>query len=154
MIVGRRGRDVPRRMRGRYIFGFTVFNDFSARDIQAKEMSAWLGPAKGKDFANALRSLHRDGRRGRAEPDLEMICRVNGEEWGRGRSSRRALDVGRHDRPRVDWPRTSIPGDVYGSGTPGGCCGLDLGRELKPGDVVELEIERIGVLRNVIGNPI
>ena len=43
------------------------------------------------------------------------------------------------------------PGDVYGSGTPGGCCGLDIGKELQPGDVVELEVERIGTLRNVVG---
>jgi 2-keto-4-pentenoate hydratase/2-oxohepta-3-ene-1,7-dioic acid hydratase in catechol pathway len=79
-----------------------------------------------------------------------MICRVNDEEWGRGRSSDaywRWADMISHVSVGEDvWP-----GDVYGSGTPGGCCGLDIGRELEPGDVVELEIDRIGVLRNVIG---
>src|ERR1700730_10398279 len=54
MIVGRSGRDVPPERAGDHIFGFTAFNDFSARDIQAKEMTAWLGAAKGKDFCNAL----------------------------------------------------------------------------------------------------
>ncbi len=54
MIVGRRGRDVTPIEAPDHVFGFTVFNDFSARDIQAREMSAWLGPAKGKDFANSF----------------------------------------------------------------------------------------------------
>jgi 2-keto-4-pentenoate hydratase/2-oxohepta-3-ene-1,7-dioic acid hydratase in catechol pathway len=81
-----------------------------------------------------------------------MICRVNGEEWGRARSSEMYwswADIIAH----VSAAEHILPGDVYGSGTPGGCCGLDLGRSLRPGDVVELEVERIGVLRNTIGAP-
>lgn len=150
MIVGRRGRDIAQDVAHEFIFGFTVFNDFSARDVQAKEISAWLGPGKGKDFANALGPCIVTADEVGAEPDLEMVCRVNGEEWGRGRSS----------DARWRWSQMIVhvsqgedvyPGDVYGSGTPGGCCGLDLGRKLNPGDVVELEIEHIGVLRNQIG---
>jgi 2-keto-4-pentenoate hydratase/2-oxohepta-3-ene-1,7-dioic acid hydratase in catechol pathway len=152
LIVGRRGRDVTRENAGEYVFGFTVFNDFSARDVQAKEMSAWLGPAKGKDFGNALGPCVVTADEVGSEPDLEMICRVNGEEWGRARSSDakwRWADILAHVSEAEDiWP-----GDVYGSGTPGGCCGLDQGRELAPGDVVELEIEKIGVLRNTVGKP-
>lgn len=150
MIVGTRGRDISEGDAAKHVFGFTAFNDFSARDIQAKEISAWLGPAKGKDFANALGPCIVTADEVGTEPDLLMICRVNGEEWGRARSS------------EVHWSWTQmlahvstgedvLPGDVYGSGTPGGCCGLDLGRRLEPGDVVELEIERIGILRNAIG---
>ena len=81
-----------------------------------------------------------------------MICRVNGEEWGRGRSSELHwswADMIAH----VSNSEDIYPGDVYGSGTPGGCCGLDIGRKLEPGDVVELEIESIGVLRNAVGAP-
>lgn len=153
MIVGRRGRDITAEGADRHVFGFTILNDFSARDIQMREVTAWLGPAKGKDFANALGPCIITADEVGAEPDLEMICRVNGEEWGRSRSSNahwRWADMIAH----VSASEDIYPGDVYGSGTPGGCCGLDLGRELTPGDIVELEIEKIGVLRNTIGSPL
>lgn len=149
MIVGKRGRDIDAAEAGGYIFGFTIYNDFSARDIQAREMSAWLGPAKGKDFANAFGPCIVTADDLGTEPDLEMICRVNGEQWGRARSSDAKwtwADMIAH----VSQAEDIFPGDVYGSGTPGGCCGLDLGRELAHGDVVELEIESIGVLRNPV----
>lgn len=150
LIVGKRGRDVRREDAGEHIFGFTVFNDWSARDVQMKEVSAWLGPAKGKDFANSFGPCIVTADEVGAEPDLQMICRVNGEEWGRARSSEmhwRWADIVAH----VSRAEDIFPGDVYGSGTPGGCCGMDLNRRLAPGDVVELEIENIGVLRNVVG---
>jgi 2-keto-4-pentenoate hydratase/2-oxohepta-3-ene-1,7-dioic acid hydratase in catechol pathway len=150
MIVGRGGRDVTGQDAPLHIFGFTILNDFSARDVQALEMSAWLGPAKGKDFATALGPCIVTADEIGAQPDLEMSCRVNGEEWGRSRSSKARwgwADMIAH----VSQDEDIFPGDVYGSGTPGGCCGLDLGRQLQPGDVVELEIEKIGTLRNTIG---
>ncbi|MEA2508207.1 MAG: hypothetical protein QOG21_289 [Actinomycetota bacterium] len=150
MIVGRKGTDVPPQETGPYIFGFTVMNDFSARDIQAREMTAWLGPAKGKDFATALGPCIVTADELGADPDLEMICRVNGDEWGRSRSARARWKWG-DMIAHVSKGEEIWPGDVYGSGTPGGCCGLDLGRELTPGDIVELEIEGIGCLRNTIG---
>lgn len=150
MIVGKRGRDLKADDAGKHIFGFTIFDDFSARDVQMKEVTAWLGPAKGKDFANAFGPCIVTADEVGTEPDLEMICRVNGEEWGRSRSGRAYwswAQMLQHCSADEDiWP-----GDVYGSGTPGGCCGLDLGRKLSPGDVVELEVEKIGVLRNRIG---
>jgi 2-keto-4-pentenoate hydratase/2-oxohepta-3-ene-1,7-dioic acid hydratase in catechol pathway len=152
LIVGRPGRNVSRRDAPDHVFGFTILNDFSARDVQAKEMSAWLGPAKGKDFANALGPCIVTADEVGAEPDLEMVCRVNGEDWGRARSSDmhwKWSDIIAH----VSASEDIVPGDVYGSGTPGGCCGLDLGRSLEPGDVVELDVEHIGVLRNTIGGP-
>jgi len=149
MIVGKRGRDLPANDVAQHIFGFTIFNDFSARDVQVKEMSAWLGPGKGKDFANSFGPCIVTVDEVGTEPDLQMMCRVNGEEWGRGRSSEmywRWGDIVAH----VSNGEDIHPGDVYGSGTPGGCCGLDIGRRLEPGDVVELEIEGIGILRNSI----
>jgi 2-keto-4-pentenoate hydratase/2-oxohepta-3-ene-1,7-dioic acid hydratase in catechol pathway len=150
LVIGRRGKDVKPEEAANHIFGFTIFNDFSARDVQSKEMSAWLGPGKGKDFANSLGPCIVTCNDIGTEPDLEMICRVNGEEWGRARSSDarwKWADMIAH----VSQAEDIFPCDVYGSGTPGGCCGLDLGRELAPGDIVELEIEHIGVLRNTIG---
>jgi 2-keto-4-pentenoate hydratase/2-oxohepta-3-ene-1,7-dioic acid hydratase in catechol pathway len=152
MIVGRRGRDVRPENAEKHIFGFTIFNDFSARDVQAREMSAWLGPAKGKDFANAFGPCIVTADEVGTEPDLQMICRVNGEEWGRARSSAAKWSWAEMIA-HVSASEDIYAVDVYGSGTPGGCCGLDLGRELAPGDVVELEVEKIGVLRNTIGRP-
>jgi 2-keto-4-pentenoate hydratase/2-oxohepta-3-ene-1,7-dioic acid hydratase in catechol pathway len=149
MIVGKKGRDISREKAGDHIFGFTIMNDFSARDIQAKEMSAWLGPAKGKDFATALGPCIVTADEIGAEPDLEMVCRVNGEEWGRARSSQahwRWADMIAH----VSAAEDIYPGDVYGSGTPGGCCGVDVDRQLSPGDVVELELEKVGILSNLM----
>lgn len=152
MVVGRPGRDLDPGRAADHVFGFTILDDFSARDVQAKESTTWLGPAKAKDFCTALGPCIVTAGELGPQPDLEMICRVNGEEWGRGRSS----------AARWSWAEMIAhvangediePGDVYGSGTPGGCCGLDLGRRLAPGDVVELEVERIGVLRNTIGTP-
>lgn len=150
MIVGVSGRDIELGSAGRHIFGFSVMNDFSARDIQAREMSAWLGPAKGKDFATAIGPCIVTADELGREPDLGMTARVNGEQWGSARSSdarwswaEMILHVSRDE--------DVFPGDVYGSGTPGGCCGLDLGRDLEAGDVVELEVEGIGILRSVIG---
>lgn len=152
LIVGKRGRDVAASEAADYILGFTIMNDFSARDIQRKEMTTWLGPAKGKDFATALGPVIVTVDEVGAEPDLEMICRVNGEEWGRARSSEMYWSWAQIIE-HVSRDEDIHPGDVYGSGTPGGCCGLDLGRRLAPGDVVELEIEKIGTLRNSIGRP-
>ncbi|HJR45599.1 MAG TPA: fumarylacetoacetate hydrolase family protein [Actinomycetota bacterium] len=152
MIVGKRGRDIRPDEAGEHIFGFTVFNDFSARDVQAKEISSWLGPAKGKDFANSFGPCIVTADEIGVQPDLAMVCRVNGEEWGRGRSSD-ARWTWAQMLAHVSEAEDVYPGDVYGSGTPGGCCGLDLGRELKAGDAVELEIERIGILRNTVGAP-
>jgi 2-keto-4-pentenoate hydratase/2-oxohepta-3-ene-1,7-dioic acid hydratase in catechol pathway len=149
MIIGRGGRDISAAEAADHIFGFTIFNDFSARDVQARELSAWLGPAKGKDFANSFGPCIVTVDELGANPDLEMICRVNGEEWGRARSSSihwSWADMIAH----VSTAEDVFPGDVYGSGTPGGCCGLDLGRALAPDDVVELEIESIGILRNQV----
>jgi fumarylacetoacetate (FAA) hydrolase len=133
------------------IGGFTVMNDWSARDLQRKEMRVGLGPAKGKDFATSLGPVV-------VTPDelgdlrLEMVARVNGEERSRGNlgdmhwSWEQIVEQAAHN--------TELrPGDVIGSGTVGSGCILEHGdgRWLQPGDVVELEVEGIGVLRNRVG---
>ncbi|HEX2051173.1 MAG TPA: fumarylacetoacetate hydrolase family protein [Actinomycetota bacterium] len=150
MVVGRGGRDVARDDAHEHVFGFTIMNDFSARDIQAREMSAWLGPAKGKDFATALGPCIVTADEIGAEPDLEMACSVNGEERGRARSSEMHwswADMIAH----VSQDEDIYPGDVYGSGTPGGCCGLDQGRFIGWNDLVDLEVDVVGLLCNVVG---
>lgn len=152
MVVGRRGADLSADEAPGHIFGFSILNDFSARDVQAKEGTTWLGPAKAKDFCTALGPCIVTADELGGQPDLEMICRVNGQEWGRSRSGDAHWSWAEMIA-HVSDGETIEPGDVYGSGTPGGCCGLDLGRRLEPGDVVELEIERIGVLRNTMGTP-
>jgi fumarylacetoacetate (FAA) hydrolase len=130
------------------IGGFTVMNDWSARDLQRREMKVGLGPAKGKDFATSLGPIvvtpdEFDG------SDAVMVARVNGEERSRGNLSdlyhpwARLLEhAGRGTR--------LCPGDVIGSGTVGTGCILEHGdgRWLRRGDLVELEVEGIGVLRN------
>ena len=132
------------------IGGFTVMNDWSARDVQRAEMTVGLGPSKGKDFATSLGPvLVTTDELG--DLRLEMVGRVNGEERSRGNLGdihwpweELAAHAGRNTRLAA--------GDVLGSGTVGTGCILEHGdgRWLRPGDVVELEIEGIGVLRNTV----
>ncbi len=133
------------------IGGFTIMNDWSARDLQRKEMKVGLGPAKGKDFATSLGPVV-------VTPDelgdlrLEMVARVNGEERSRGNMGDmyHSWDA---ILERAAANTQLVPGDVIGSGTVGTGCILEHGdgRWLQPGDVVELEVEGIGVLRNRVG---
>ena len=159
-VIGTAARDLPADDSAmERVAGFTVMNDWSARDIQRAEMAVGLGPSKSKDFATSLgpvvvpfddlRDAYRDGRL-----LLEMTAHVNGREYSRGNA----------DTMYWTWPQVLAhasrdtelrPGDVIGSGTVGTGCILELTPEavggwLKPGDVVELTIERIGTLRNPI----
>ena len=151
MYIGREGRDIPKERARNYIAGFTIFNDVSARDIQFKEMSVMLGPAKGKDFCNIMGPClvtpdELD------DMDLRMTARINGEVWSEGNSGTRRYTW----EDMIAWAsrdETLHPGEFFGSGTVGKGCGLELNRWIKPGDVVELEIEGIGVLRNPVGGP-
>ena len=133
------------------IGGFTIMNDWSARDVQREEMKVGLGPAKGKDFATSLGPVV-------VTPDefdgssAVMVARVNGEERSRGNLAdlyhpwdRIVEQAGRNTEL---WP-----GDILGSGTVGTGCILEHGdgRWLQPGDEVELEVEGIGVLTNRVG---
>jgi fumarylacetoacetate (FAA) hydrolase len=133
------------------IGGFTIMNDWSARDLQRKEMRVGLGPAKGKDFATSLGPVV-------VTPDelgdlrLEMLARVNGEERSRGNLG----DMYHSWEAIVAHAARNTglrPGDVLGSGTVGTGCILEHGDErwLRPGDEVELEVEGLGILRNVVG---
>ena len=148
-IVGRKGVDIAERDAADYIAGYTIMNDFSARDIQFQEMACRLGPAKGKDFATAIGPCI-------VTPDeihdlapLRMIARVNGEIWSEGRFGTIHWSFPQMIE-HVSRGESIYPGDLFGSGTVGGGCGLELDRYLKPGDLVELEIQPIGILRTTI----
>jgi fumarylacetoacetate (FAA) hydrolase len=141
------------------VAGFTIVNDLSARDLQRREMAVGLGPAKGKDFATAVGPwlVTRDAFLDRIQGErlaLEMTARVNGRELSRGNAA--SLH---HTIPRMiahaSRDADLFPGDLLGTGTVGTGCILELGAEntggwLKPGDWVELEVERIGILRTPI----
>lgn len=150
-VIGRAGKDLTPEQALDYLFGVTIFNDFSARDIQLQEMMGLLGPAKGKDFATALGPWITTLDELDAH-NLAMIARVNGEEWSRGSSSTMMWKV-EEIIAYVSKGEGLRPGELIGSGTVGLGCGLELGKLLKPGDVVELEVGGIGVLRNRMGTP-
>jgi fumarylacetoacetate (FAA) hydrolase len=139
--------------RGQRIAGFTIMNDWSARDLQAHEVRVGLGPAKGKDFATSIGPVlvtvdEFDG------SEAEMVARVNGEERSRG-NLRDLHHSWEAIVARAALNTTLRVGDVIGSGTVGTGCILEHGddRWLEVGDVVELEVEGLGVLRNSVAPP-
>lgn len=161
-IIGKGGIDIPVEKAEEHIAGFCILNDWSARDVQREEVKVGLGPAKGKDFATSmgpflvtpdeLEDVREAGESG-SRYNLTMVARVNGKEYSRGSFgdiyftfaemiARASADCMLH------------PGDVLGSGTVGTGCILELGAEyygwLQPGDTVELEVDRLGVLRNTV----
>jgi len=161
VVIGKPGKDIKPQNAEKHIFGYTIFNDWSARDIQRAEMKVGLGPAKGKDFASSLGPfiVTREALEDRAAErpgvyDLAMAARVNGVEMSRGNLKDIFWSFG-EIIARASQSVTLHPGDVIGSGTVGTGCLLELtkgeGPWLQPGDVVELEVERIGILKNVIG---
>jgi len=157
-IIGKAGVNIPPEDASRYIFGYTIFNDWSARDVQREEMKVALGPAKGKDFASSLGPVIATAEEFAPETaskpgvhNAAMIARVNGEERSRGNFSDIYWSFGQI-LARASESVMLYPGDVIGSGTVGTGCLLELtkaqGPWLQPGDEVELEIEGIGVLKN------
>lgn len=164
-VAGLDGSNLSIEDSARAVFGYMIFNDWSARDIQSREMKVRLGPAKGKDFATTLGPwiVTADEFEHLIDSDgfmaLEMSVSVNGTE------------IGRDSLASIGWPipelvayasRNSrvLPGDVLGSGTVGSGCLAELwGRNggptpppLQPGDEVVMTVEGIGEIRNVVGD--
>jgi len=157
-IIGRKGRDLRAEEWRSYVAGFTILNDWSARDVQRREMAVGLGPAKGKDFATSLGPalVTLDEFEGACEGDhlrLEMQASVNGTLLSRGNAGSMRYSVG-EVIARASQDVYLFPGDVFGSGTVGTGCILELGNDvhrwLEPGDEVTLTIERLGALTNPI----
>ncbi|WP_439404857.1 fumarylacetoacetate hydrolase family protein [Bradyrhizobium sp. DASA03076] len=149
IITKNRGANIPAAKAGDHIFGYTIFNDFSARDAQRIEMEGRLGPAKGKSFdgGNVMGPWI-------VTPDeigdpyrLKMEARVNGETRSTGVSDGMLFSF-EEIIAHVTQDETLMPGEFIGSGTVGNGCGLELGWYLEHGDTVELEVEKIGVLKN------
>lgn len=152
-VIGAGGRDIPVERAHEYIFGYTILNDLTARDAQFKEMQGPLGPAKGKDFdgANILGPVIVTADAIDAA-SLGMRATVNGEPWSDGNSSTMHWSFAQIIA-HVSSSETLHPGEVLGSGTVGGGCGLELGKFLAHGDVVTLEIDGIGALTTTIDAP-
>ena len=174
VVIGKKGRNISAGNADRYIAGYTIMNDFSARLLQMEEMKLNLGPAKGKDFATAIGpwlvtpdelESKKLGTEFGDKYDLRMTARHNGEQISEG------------NLKQMDWTFAEIierasygvdllPGDVIGSGTVGTGCYLELngtaalkakekGESYDPvwlqvGDRIELEIENLGTLTHTI----
>jgi len=151
-VVGKKGKNLTTQEAKTYIFGYMIFNDFSARDTQKREMKLRMGPTKAKDFANAFGPYLVTANELDPAKDLSLKVKVNGEVWSQGHFKDQhwgfPLMVS-----YVSQSETIYPGDILGSGTFYKGCGLDLDRWIKPGDVVELEVPKLGTLRNTIGRP-
>lgn len=162
VVIGKGGKNISAAEADGHIFGYMVFNDWSARAMQMEEMKLSLGPAKGKDFANSfgpwlvtrdqLADRRIEGEQGERY-DLTMLARVNGVEVSRGNLKDMTWTFAQIIE-RASYGVTLQPGDVIGSGTVGTGCFLELNGSgitnqwLQNGDEVELEIDRLGVLKN------
>jgi fumarylacetoacetate (FAA) hydrolase len=165
IVVGTEGRDLSADAADAAVFGMTIMNDFSARALQMEEMKLSLGPAKGKDFATALGpyllTMDELADVTTASPggkafDLGMRAFVNGTQVSTGNVKDMTWTFAQI-LERASYGVTLYPGDVIGSGTCGTGCFLELNGSkitdnqwLRPGDVVALEIDRLGRLENTV----
>ena len=159
-VIGKQGRNISGEEAEEYIFGYCILNDWSARDLQRQEMKVGLGPAKGKDFATSIgpwiitKDELEHSRSGKGF-DIAMKAKVNGALLSEGNMKDIYFSFAEMIE-RASAGVTLYPGEIIGSGTVGTGCLLELGTEvhpwLQPGDVVELEIDKLGVLKNSIVN--
>ncbi|GAB4064703.1 fumarylacetoacetate hydrolase family protein [Angustibacter speluncae] len=151
VVIGTEGRDIDAADADRHVFGYTIWNDMSARDVQVRELPIGMGPCKAKDWdgSNVLGPciVTPD----ELDPtDTRLTVRVNGEQWGSDTTAHMHFGFG----DLIAYASQDLmlrPGEVIGSGTAAGGSGLELDRWLQPGDVIEMEAAGIGVLRNTIG---
>jgi 2-keto-4-pentenoate hydratase/2-oxohepta-3-ene-1,7-dioic acid hydratase in catechol pathway len=154
IFTSRAGKNIAREDAKNYIFGYSIFNDISARDAQMEEMAGTLGPAKGKDFdtGNVIGPWLVTADEVKDPYNLTMTVRVNGEQRSSGNSGEmhhKFEDILVH----VSRDESIRAGEFFGSGTVGSGCALEIGGFLQIGDVVELEVTGLGVLRNRIVAP-
>lgn len=150
-VIGRAGKDISVAEAPKHIFGYTIWNDMSARDVQQRELPVGMGPCKAKDWdgSNVLGPCI-------VTPDdldfdtLRLRVRINGEEWGGDSIANMHFNFAELIA-YASQGLTLRPGEVFGSGTATGGSGLELDRWLKQGDLIEMEADGIGVLRNRVG---
>jgi 2-keto-4-pentenoate hydratase/2-oxohepta-3-ene-1,7-dioic acid hydratase in catechol pathway len=153
VVIGRTGRDLKAADALDHVAGITIYNDFSARDVQADEGRVGAGAGKSKDFdqGNVLGPciVTLD----EIDPaDVAMVLRVDGEEWARGHTRGMKFSWGQIIE-NASRGETIFPGDVFASGTMDrGCC-LELERWIKPGARIEMDAAGIGVLSNRVIPP-
>lgn len=151
VVIGKGGSDIAPENARRHVFGYTIMNDFSARDQQRREMEGGLGPTKGKSFdtGNAIGPWIVTADEIADPYNLSVSVRVDGEEWTRNTTAGMLHDL-EHIIAFISQNETLHPGEIIASGTIGGCCGLEIGRYLADGSTIELDVEGIGVLRNKV----
>lgn len=150
-IIGRPGKDITEAEALDHVFGYTVWNDMSARDVQVREIPVGMGPCKAKDWdgSNVLGPciVTPD----EIDPhDVDLEVRINGERWG-GTNTKDMHHTFEAMIAYASQALTLHPGELLGSGTATGGSGLELDRWLAGGDVIEMEATGIGVLRNTVG---
>lgn len=151
IVISRPGTDLTPETALDHVAGLTILNDFSARDIQAREMPAALGPSKSKHFASAT-GPYLTPLDSMPDADLYMEARVNGELWSRSNASEMIWSIAE----LVAWTsqgETLQPGMLLGSGTCNRGCTVEIGKTLQPGDTVELRATGLGSLTNFLGKP-
>ena len=169
-IIGKKGKNILSKNADKYIAGFCILNDISARTLQSEEMKLNLGPAKGKDFANVIGPYlittdelkHKEIKTPFGKKyDLEMRCYVNGDLISSGNTKEMSWTFAEIIE-RASYGVELVPGDIIGSGTVGGGCFLEINgtkkradknyidRWLKQGDIIKMEIESIGKISNKI----
>lgn len=149
-VIGLGGRDLTPTFGDGTIFGYTMFNDWSCRDLQAAAMESQLGPSRGKDFDRSNTLGPYIVTADEVDPyGMELTASVNGEVWSRGNSStmHHTFEAAISHFSRE---RTMYPGEVYGTGTVLSGSPIEIGRALADGDVVEIEADALGILRNIV----
>ncbi len=150
-VIGRKGKNISAEVASEHIFGYTIWNDMSARDVQRRELPIGMGPSKAKDWdgSNVLGPCI-------VTPDEIDIAstilsvRINGELWG----SDTTANMYHSFASMIEYASKDLtlwPGEIFGSGTAATGSGLEMDRWLEPGDVIEMEAGGLGVLRNRVG---
>ncbi|MCY4726339.1 fumarylacetoacetate hydrolase family protein [Nocardioides sp. STR2] len=152
-VIGTAGKDIAEVDALDHVFGYTIWNDMSARDVQVRELPVGMGPSKAKDWdgSNILGPCLVTA--DEIDPhDVDLEVRINGERWG-GTNTKDMHHTFESMIAYTSQGLTLRPGEVLGSGTATGGSGLELDRWLQPGDRIEMEASGIGVLRNTVGTP-
>ncbi len=130
------------------IGGFVVFNDFSARDVQADEMQCGFGPMKAKNFANSISNIVATADEILPSIDKLQVKVFINDELIMESDTRNMHYSLAEAVAYASWEEQLFPGEFVGSGTVPGCTGIENGQMLKSGDSIRLEIKGIGTLEN------
>jgi 2-keto-4-pentenoate hydratase/2-oxohepta-3-ene-1,7-dioic acid hydratase in catechol pathway len=153
IVIGKDGYDIPPDEAAGYVFGYTLFNDWSARDIQAEVVKTFLGVSMGKDFANSLGPCIVTADEIPDPHALELTATVDGKLWSRGWTKNMFHNVF-GGVSNISKFSPLIAGEVLGSGTPAHGSGFEQGLSLAPGQTVTLHCDAIGSLSNRIAAPV